>query len=65
MLTTHLGVVPRLMGKAVSHLSLYAFMAGAGTALSFLPLCFFSAYFMQLEKEILVAGAQSADDTCM
>jgi len=38
MLTTHLGVVPRLMSSSIPLLSLYASMASAGTALSFLPL---------------------------
>jgi hypothetical protein len=37
MLTTHLGVVPRLMSSAIPLLSLYASMASAGTALIFCP----------------------------
>jgi cell division protein FtsW (lipid II flippase) len=64
MLTTHLDVVPRLMSRAMSMLSLYAFMPGAGTALSFLLIFLFSTYFRQLEQEILGAGTQNADDIC-
>jgi hypothetical protein len=65
MLTIPLGVVPRLMSIAMSLLSLYGFMAGAGTALSFLLLFLFSTYTRQLEQEILDAGAQNADDICL
>jgi hypothetical protein len=60
MLTTPLAVVPRLMSRAMSLLSLYAFMAGGPTVFSFL----FSTYIRQMEQEILDAGAESAYDIC-